>query len=436
MTDKSKLRQIRENIPKVYDSGWYVGYDTGNAEGFSQGYVQGYDNGTAAATPKGEVELTENNKTYDVTKYASAKVNISGLEDLSTVLAEQEELVAELKGIIAQKAKLGDAKLPSVITGYPTNLVITATDIGYGSNTIRDYAFYYLGALTSVTIPNAKGNIGECAFSHCENLHTVAFENGRTQLLFSKHAFSYCKSLKVLAIPESVTSVRLREYCFNSSGLTKLDMSKANDISGNYIFANMESLEEFVWSDTVKTIPAYAFQKNTSMAWFDTKETTVISNGAFGGCGFAEMRLSEKVTSIVNSVFANNKNLVSAYLHDNLTSMGTGTFSGCSALETVNISKGLKTLPADTFTQCHALKHILIPSNITSIGSNAFYYCQSLEYVDLTDYGAEGTFPSLANKSAFQNCPSTFEIRVSSGRKAELSAMTNWSTYADNIVEV
>lgn len=371
MTDKSKLRQIRENIPKVYDSGWEVGYDTGNAEGFSQGYVQGYRNGTEAATPKGEVELTENNKTYDVTSYASAKVNIAGIEDLSTVLTEQEELVAELKSVIAQKAKLGDAKLPSIIDKTVTE--ITAEDLA-GVTKIGKYAFSYNNNLKSVKLSETVNEIDSYAFRQCIYLANIDLANAT---LIRDNAYYYVgsevKTDMPVIIKPSVATVGT--YAFSQSGITSLRIE----------------------SGVVLRIDSYAF------SYCQNLKSVYIGN---------------RTLNFDNYVFSNNPKLEQVTLEYGFTDLSTSTFYGCSSL-----------------------KNIALPSSVYIIRSNAFLSCKALEYIDLTAYGTDGTFPTLTNTNAFNNCgtstPSgTFEIRVKSGRKAELAAMTNWSTYADNIVEV
>ena len=87
------------------------------------------------------------------------------------------------------------------------------------------------------------------------------------------------------------------------------------------------------------------------------------------------------------------------------------------------------------------LKYVIFNSVINTVWDYAFYDCASLEYIDMTAYGENGAFPTLRGTNTFRNCGTstttgTFEIRVPLGRKAELAAMTNWSAYVDNIVEV
>ena len=53
----------------------------------------------------------------------------------------------------------------------------------------------------------------------------------------------------------------------------------------------------------------------------------------------------------------------------------------------------------------------------------------------MTAYGVDKQFPELQTLP-FNNASPNFKIRVAKGAKTILAAMTNWSAYADNIVEV
>jgi hypothetical protein len=272
-------------------------------------------------------------------------IQAGGGEDLSAALTEQEALVAELKSVIATKAKLGDAKLPSVLDGTVTEL--TAEDLA-GATSIRDYAFYFYKNLVSANLPKGIVSIGKEAFYACSKLASIMLNDDITSI--GESAFGLCYSLINVSLPEGVNS---------------------------------------------------------------------IGNRAFDSC----------------------LALQSIRLPDSITKIGTYAFYQCEGLTSITLSHGLSIISTSAFRQCIKLANVVIPNNITKIDSMAFADSKAIEYIDLTSYGTDGTFPTLANTSAFSNCGTstasgTFQIRVPSGRKAELAAMTNWSTYADNIVEV
>jgi hypothetical protein len=309
------------------------------------------------------------------------------------------------------------------------------------SNTLRSGAFYKSEALTSIIIPKNINYIGDVCFSNCSKLKSVAFESGVSQVNLGSSAFDNCALLDSLTIPETVTGIRVSDRTFYGTGFIKLDMSKMYAINGDSNFAYMRALKEFIWSDTLSSIPSYAFSNNSAMGWIDTKNATKIGDSAFNRCGFAEAHVAGKVTTLGAYVFAYNTKLTTVSIHDDVTNMGSAIFEQCTGLVSVTIPRGVTTLPSSTFYGCTSLPSVRIPNNITKIQSQAFQGCTSLEYVDLTDYGTDKAFPTLYSTNVFKNCGTstasgTFQIRVASGRKAELSAMTNWSSYASNIVEV
>lgn len=288
-----------------------------------------------------------------------------GGEDLSTVLAEQEELVAELKSIIAQKAKLGDAKLPSIIERTVTE--ITAEDLA-GVTKIGNYAFIYHSNLKSISLPNSVTEIGKQAF--------------------------YQSVLENISMLDGIT--RIGDNSLRETKLTNVTVPNSVSSIGEYAFYECKSLESVSLPNNLVNISQYTFYYCSKLASID---------------------IPDSVEKISSNAFA---------------------YSGIVSLK---LSKNLKRLYGNTFYGCSNLTNVKLPKSLTQMSSGEFRDCKLLEYVDLTDYGTDGAFPSLGNSNAFQNCgintaSGTFQIRVHQGRKAELAAMTNWSTYADNIVEV
>lgn len=274
-----------------------------------------------------------------------------GGEDLSTVLAEQEELVAELKSLIAQKAKLGDAKLPSILDRTVTEL--TAEDLA-GATQIGKYAFAYCAALKKITIPASVTKFKTDAFLGAQNI-------------------------------EEVHSASLEEW------MSKSFESNSNPLRGaKGLYLNDKLCTEVTIPSNAK-IKSYVFQGYDALT---------------------------KVTI-------------------NCALTGYYAFTYCEGLTSVILAEGVTEIEANSFQYCSALPSISFPKSLTMIRNYTFSGCNSLKLVDLTAYGQDTAFPTLAGNSALSVIKSNNgEIRVPSGRKAELAAMTNWSTYADNIVEV
>lgn len=167
----------------------------------------------------------------------------------------------------------------------------------------------------------------------------------------------------------------------------------------------------------------------------------LIDVGAFQSCSnLASVTLPDGVNTIGSNAFSSCNKLEYINIPSSVTSIGTYAFSQDARLQNITIPNGVTAIEQNTFNACTNLPHIIIPNSVASIGLRAFYLCRRLSYVDLTAYGETFAFP-VADAGILHSCGTdtatgTFEIRVPAGRKAELAAMTNWSTYADNIVEV
>ena len=417
---------LPENIKEGVDIGGVVGAYAGGVN------------------PQGEIVITSNN-TYDVTNYSSARVEV----------AEPSTAANKLKKRIAN-AGLYD---------------ITPDDVGGSLSSIKSYAFYNDSNLRSIRFSESSGVGGptdtDC-LGGCTNLETLDV-SACVNVDIGQRALSGCSKLHTIIFSENLRSIRISDYGMSGcKAIKSLDLSKMTSCQNatGYNFSGMTSLESVIWSDTLTTISKRAFNGCTSLVEFDFKNVTKLNEGAFSYCGFTELYLPDSITTLDANTFSSNTKLTSAHLPDSITTMGNSTFYNCSALISANIPDSvtslgtytfygcysltsatipvndtITTLPSNTFYSCEALPNVFIPRNIQNIDSNAFANCKSLEYIDLTDYGIEDSYPRLTNKNAFDKCginteSGTFEIHVQEGCKSKLSAMTNWSNYADNIVEV
>ena len=160
----------------------------------------------------------------------------------------------------------------------------------------------------------------------------------------------------------------------------------------------------------VKTIAKQAFDYEKITSVHIPRSVTTIQDKAFQGSNLTSLTLF-KEARLYNDVFA-----------------------FCTKLKNVTLENGFASISYETFYGA-GIESIIIPNSVTNMSTRAFAGCGSLATFDMTSYSASGRFPTISS-DCFEHSNSAFEILVQSGRKAELSAMTNWSAYADHIVEV
>lgn len=73
---------------------------------------------------------------------------------------------------------------------------------------------------------------------------------------------------------------------------------------------------------------------------------------------------------------------------------------------------------------------VIIPNSVTNIGQGAFQYCSILSNITLLP-----TTPPTLGSGVFTSISSSAVITVPKGSLNAYQTATNWSTYADKMVE-
>lgn len=106
-------------------------------------------------------------------------------------------------------------------------------------------------------------------------------------------------------------------------------------------------------------------------------------------------------------------------------------FSVARALGKITIDEGIMEIGNGTFNYCESLTEMTIPATVTSIGTQAFAYCQSLKKLHMKSIEP----PRLSASNVFTATPKDLIIYVPVGSLEAYKAKTNWSNYADQMVE-
>lgn len=204
----------------------------------------------------------------------------------------------------------------------------------------------------------------------------------------TEYAFYQCGRLKSIAIPGNVTNI------------------------GNYAFSHCSNLTSITIPDSVTSIGSSAFSSCSSL-------TSITIPGS--------------VTSISDSVFYYCSSLTSITIPNSVTSIGASMFNGCSSLTSITIPNSVTSIDNSAFGSCDSLTSITIGNGVTSIGVNTFYHCSTNTELGGI-YTILATTPPTIQSNTFSNAKIN-KIIVPKGTLAAYKSATNWSAYADKMVE-
>ncbi len=134
--------------------------------------------------------------------------------------------------------------------------------------------------------------------------------------------------------------------------------------------------------------------------------TSVGESAFYGQENVISVTLPSSVTSIGDRAFQYCHNLTSVNIPSLVTSIGDNAFCGCEKLSSVDIPSSVESIGDNAFTSCTKLTSVNIPSSVTSIGEDAFYFCTSLTSV---------TIPNSVTRigaSAFNFCTSLTSVAI------------------------
>lgn len=233
-----------------------------------------------------------------------------------------------------------------------TDCVAGILAIKWGTQKIEDYEYSMRDDVRFVFMMNGVTEIGECAFSHCENLEFMPIPETVTKI--AKDAFWCCPSLSKIEVVEGNPVYDSRDKCnaIIETANDKIILGCSTTVIpasvrsiGEKAFSNCGKLTEIHLPDGLEEICEYAFYGCSSLERVVIpKSVTYIEPGAFGNCP----NLKQIVVAEGNPVYDSRND--------------------CNAI-----------IETETGTLVVACSTTVIPDDVAEIGTNAYGLNASVE---------------------------------------------------------
>lgn len=226
--------------------------------------------------------------------------------------------------------------------------------------------------------------IAGSAFSHCTGLtgelylpklKGFAYKNS-SNLGGEASQFDHCSGLTKVMDLGSVSSINNSTFgeCVN---LTEVHFPETlNIISGNNAFIRDTQLSK-IYFKSLESALNVDYVNDTRHPFYST---TVIPREVYiNDQLLTNLVIPNTVTSIKACAFYKNTALTSVTIPNSVTSIGSAAFQNCTSLESISLPNGLLIINNSAFRDCTSLKNLTIPSTVTSINdAGIIHNCTSL----------------------------------------------------------
>ena len=327
---------------------------------------------------------------------------------------------------------------------------------------INDYAFFGIGTVTKVIIPDGVTNIGNSAFEDCINLKQADIPGSVERIGY--RAFSGCTSLDEMSIPDGIGEIAAYSF-HNCTDLKRVSVGNTVTSIGASAFWGCTDLRGVTLGGGLVGIGRAAFYGCDSLTAVTIPEgTQTIAEAAFSGCGsLASIVIPASITEIGDGFLACYR-LVEIINRSALKiTVGTDTVGGIakyamdvhSGESRISVSNDYLFYTRDgvnylvgysgdsvvlnlpetfngesydiskyAFMYCEDLVKVIIPDAVSAIGREAFSGCISLRSVNV------GRGVKRIGEAAFYGCTSLADVYYA-GMEAEWNQIyVDWDNAA------
>ena len=246
--------------------------------------------------------------------------------------------------------------------GFSYRGVLQKVTLSENLKYIGNQAFYLNTNLQSVTIPASVEKIDNSAFSGCDKLNEIIFEN-ETAIL-GDECFAHCPGWEIPDVNgfqfmrTGFNEVKIQSYKQPEENMNELVIPSKVEYNGRifYITAIFSGIQ---WPSEIE---AFITEEDSRVY---TTEDGVLFN-------------KEKTTLIRYPL---KKTDTQYTIPGTVKTIGTKAFLNVTTLKDVKLPASLITINDYAFQNCTGFTTIAIPSTVKTIGGLAFYGCQNLETV-------------------------------------------------------
>lgn len=267
---------------------------------------------------------------------------------------------------------------------------------------IKGGVFRNNGKITVINVNKNIETIGDYAFAEMSALSSVNFEEGSKPLTLGKGILRN-SAISSVTLPSRIESIS--EEMFAYSALTSVHVSKTVKTVGKNAFIGCNALVELVFEEDsmLENIEESAFENIAAATVTLPKTVKTIGVRAFAKSTTTEIIFEEGsvLTSIGESAFIASK-LKTITLPSTVTTIGKAAFKEAKSLITADLSNAFITeIPVEAFMICTSLKSFVVPETVTVIDEKAFYGCTKLSAVT---YRTGGEKDLVIGRTSFYLC--------------------------------
>lgn len=305
---------------------------------------------------------------------------------------------------------------------------------------IGDFAFSECNQLQEVSIPASVTSIGLVPWAGCSSVTSVSVASGNTAYYSENNAIISSDGTLVQAfnittgIPNNVKRIGVAAFGMCSTPNSLVIPNGVEEIEYQAFFS-CDNLQSVTFPESLTAIGDYAFAYCSSLKTVNLpKSITALGVSPWIGC------------SALNSFSVNSSNRSYKFVNSNLlTYDGTTLVEGFNFTSTIpsgvstiaehafdgttitnmTIPEGVQTIEGAAFADCPDLQSISLPSSVTSINEFAFENDDNLTTIESAIANPFAIANNVYSESAFNNAT----LQVPFGTKSKYQNTSGWQQF-------